>query len=412
MQVHGEKEPEQVERIPNWTPMTDFIAAGAPYPKSAQEPRDDRTAGSSQIAVEDRLFACNGQGQYGAITEMRAGYEARVGTSIPYHAGATRIWSLPDCAGSGTFLFVSFDLYNELLFLSADVQSMEQEDEKLHDSLDFHVRTIIAGGFDDTTIQITEKSVRLLSLSSDGSHNIPAPLVRILPNEETITSAAIHTATHSFVLVTRSDHIIRLFFTKVMQEQGGGLAMATLGESVLWDEQGMEPSCLTMCSIQGSLHIFVGTTDRNLRIYCADNGLVLIMRFQLDLVTLMERTTAAGCESLVVVRLPERAGFSRASNQLLCGMRDGYMLAYDIAVSGQGFIDPSSMQAFLIGQTPVSIRSDSAHPGNAFISCGGRLSLFTIHNGMVEKSSIREIWLNDYKAVSSHHTFLGEQLLS
>jgi hypothetical protein len=84
------------ESVINWTPVFDFelvnLSAGGH---------------GNGIADRDRVFACTGRGDHGAITELRYGIQASAEEPVDYLEGTQRVFILPDVSGGGYFVLSS-----------------------------------------------------------------------------------------------------------------------------------------------------------------------------------------------------------------------------------------------------------------------------------------------------------------
>jgi hypothetical protein len=84
------------ESVINWTPVFDFELINL----------SARGHGNG-IADRDRVFACTGRGDHGAITELRYGIQASAQEPVDYLQGVRRLFILPDVSGGGYFVLSS-----------------------------------------------------------------------------------------------------------------------------------------------------------------------------------------------------------------------------------------------------------------------------------------------------------------
>jgi hypothetical protein len=105
----------------------------------------------------------------GAITEFRYGLEASIGLKMDYDISITDVWvlypdsSVPEDYGASFFL-MSIGDRSAALRLSADAIDVHELEEESTD-FDLNFRTIAAAMQDDTIIQVTEKSIVIISSS-------------------------------------------------------------------------------------------------------------------------------------------------------------------------------------------------------------------------------------------------------
>lgn len=139
---------------------------------------------------------------------------------VPYHAGVNQIWSLPDHSQNGTYLLLSFPSHSEHLYISADLKTVEQQVDDVTSGLEFDSRTLTAGAFGDTAVQITQRSVRITRLGPTDSSNGHAAFAQTYLGTEKIVAAAIHSPTCSIVTVVRKDGATHLCVGRVHDVDG------------------------------------------------------------------------------------------------------------------------------------------------------------------------------------------------
>ncbi|MCJ1298534.1 hypothetical protein MMC08_001324, partial [Hypocenomyce scalaris] len=159
-------EPRATQTIHNWAPTIDFVTARV----SSSSHGIQRHVSSSNEGpmFRERIFACTGRGsKHGAVSELRYGVEARIGTSVEIEDGVLDLWALSALSGGDTFVLLSYSATTMLLHIPSDLGNSESEIKLVEDEnmgLYFDARTITAGvTTEDFIIQITESSIHVTS---------------------------------------------------------------------------------------------------------------------------------------------------------------------------------------------------------------------------------------------------------
>ena len=197
-----QKYPNQRGILPNWTLINDFAVANVPIERRQIAGTADVVNNGSRS--QQRLFACSGRGNHGAISEIRYGVEASkkissvsIGDNLEH--GVLGIWALhgfygdeeerrTEHLGDVTYVILSHPLRTYLLRLELIQDPDPRPDPNYKDSkdgekdvgllksvvrvigddnntLDFYARTIAIGRTTrGLTIQITETSLRAMRL--------------------------------------------------------------------------------------------------------------------------------------------------------------------------------------------------------------------------------------------------------
>ena len=347
--------PNQRGVIPNWTPINDFAVANGPI--------DRQTAGISAPANnaskgQQRLFACSGRGNHGAISEIRYGVEASkkittadIGDELKN--GVVGIWALHGFYGNVgeqnthlkdvTYVIMSYPqrthllrlwLHQDLDHIRDHVGLLEPVIHLISDDigLELNARTIAVGRTTQgLTIQITEKSLRATSLPLPSDEELkeedaedkkpnksqldaerPQPRYTYPFEDSRILAAYIHTAVDETVtvLAIQRDEEIYLEFGSFATEY------QPLDQRIPLHAQ---PSCLSLLEVENETLILVGTLAGELEIYLlGDIGLGLRTSGTTT------RHVFAGpfgiCDSIATIARATKEGVQLL---LVCGLRDG-----------------------------------------------------------------------------------------
>lgn len=145
-----ETEPKLEESVANWSPVFDFELVNLPGQGLA-----------SGKTERDRVLACTGRGDHGAITELRYGIQARIQGSADYVQGVRRLWVLPDSSRAGYFLLSSLPDQSSLCFLTP---AGDWEDATEFDFLDLNETTLAAGAVGTQSVQVTPGAIIVTQL--------------------------------------------------------------------------------------------------------------------------------------------------------------------------------------------------------------------------------------------------------
>lgn len=148
-----ETEPKLEESVANWSPVFDFELVNLP-------PQGYATG----KAERDRVLACTGRGDHGAITELRYGIQARIQGSADYLQGVRRLWVLPDSSRKGYFLLSSLPDQSSLCFLTP---AGDWEDASEFDFLDLDETTLAAGAVGTRSVQVTPSAIIITELKEE-----------------------------------------------------------------------------------------------------------------------------------------------------------------------------------------------------------------------------------------------------
>jgi hypothetical protein len=94
--------PKRIQQIPNWAPVLDSVTVRM---SNQQRDIDGSRTGQAANVPYDRIFTCSGIGtKPGAITELRYGIEARIGSLIFQEdpSSVTEVWAFPNFGVGGS----------------------------------------------------------------------------------------------------------------------------------------------------------------------------------------------------------------------------------------------------------------------------------------------------------------------
>lgn len=135
------------ETVANWSPVFDFDLINL----SGQGYVPGR-------ASRDRMYACTGRGEHGAVAEIRYGLQGQIKGSAEYLPGIRNVWILPNAGGLGYFLLCSFSDRSTMCFLNYYGKWEDINEDEL---LDMKQTTIAAAAVGERSVQITPNAVNV-----------------------------------------------------------------------------------------------------------------------------------------------------------------------------------------------------------------------------------------------------------
>lgn len=321
---------KQVQSIPNWASTRDMLVSALPqFEGRSPRPRDG-------------IFVTSGRQPYGAITELRQGFEAQVTSStddasLSFLRSVTDVWSLP--TGDGTLLIILSTPTSTVLLDFTDLQdgpSLLDEDEA--SALDLTSRTLAAGVTRNRQlIQVTEGYIcvttRLVENFEDS--------VKVQCMDESIIAAAIEPEVATLVTVERkgSGSTLHVY---LIPEECGDLAPATVIPLMHL------PLAIAITRHKDGAIVAVASTDLLLHLIRIDSQGVGQTLGESELPADLEGQGV--CDSLIILRSPTASTYL-----IVCGLRDGriHSIAMDLGMDDIPTLRTSSTIQF--GQSAVKL---------------------------------------------------------
>ena len=319
--------PQQIESIQNWSPIFDLVC---------NLNRRDLDRGRHSIVIT------SGRAPYGAITELRYGYEAKIGGYFleqPELSSSTGLWNIEHRSIHGVYLILSMPLQTSLLHISTDLSSVEVDFDDYNCGLDFANETIAAQNLSaNNYVQITRKTITLLDLENESELFKRKFHEQIHPGS-TISAALVELASGLIVTAIRTDDVHTLSLHK-FTDSDDKVKLDEIGQTL---NVRQEAICIASFEVRNRQYICVGTAAATVEIYCIDpnNGLVRILEHDITALSSAEShvkdldAISKICESIVVLRYPcsEYSG-PQDNIVIVCGLRNGYVYCLELESRG------------------------------------------------------------------------------
>lgn len=268
----GKHRPTGTQTIHNWAPTIDFVTSRVSSSTSGTQ----RYIPSSAEALtrRERVFACSGRGStHGAVSELRYGIEARIGTTMAIDDGVLDMWAL-EIAELGILLILSYPAATLLLQTPSDLKDPNSE-IVLIDGEDMGLRS------DDRTITAAVTTVNKAVSPADATKGfiiqITASSIHVMSlvtaeyrwsrqfKEERIVAADICNENAAILIALRHGENLYLCFGMFHMKD----------EHIVFEEIGepnslpSEPSCVSLQRHGEQYLAFVGTLSATLQIFHA-----------------------------------------------------------------------------------------------------------------------------------------------
>ncbi|TGZ78547.1 hypothetical protein EX30DRAFT_309836 [Ascodesmis nigricans] len=385
------------ETVTNWAPVMDFDLLN-PTRQASSNSTSTTTTTIIAGADRDRVYACTGRGDHGAITELRYGVQARILSSADYVPGIIRLFILPDAAGRGYFVLAAFADHSQLLFLNPAGE--EEWCECVEEGLGMEAQTLAAGGFEaagsgsrggevrEWAVQVTLNAVTVAELRGeryvaekmeiDEMEPRGRRLQRTCQDGESIVAAAVM---EGFVLIVtrtgvpRKEVSLNLAAIMVREESEEFLTQwgtpVSLGDSPTFrrgDEQ------------HGRMIALVGTRHATVRLYHCDPAAGLIEMWEQDSGEDRRESGLFFCESSAIIHTATAA-------MMLCGLRNGTVLVFKLEVKDDG-LKLYRQREIKFGPIPIQIHLDARRKDSAFVLAGPELYRFDLPHDVFRGTQI------------------------
>ncbi|KAL1615403.1 hypothetical protein SLS54_009057 [Diplodia seriata] len=388
-------EPDFINSIQNWSPTLDLILADAAH-------------SSNPIGgVRRRVLATSGRSPYGAITEIRAGLNAKLGLTFDEDglAGVTGVWTLPDSSADGVYFLLSFPSSSILIHIAGDASGVETDFDEDNSGVDFEHETLVSGPLGQgLAVQITPRGFIALDTFALGK-TLPRKGSWTLPPEEVLLAGAVCSKLSTAYAGVRSQHGLSLQ-AKSIEPRGEDVKFESTSSVSL----SADPTCIEVLEYKRANMLFVATTDGLLRLYkIQEDGSVgrLLEQHQIWQDASTQETLNA-CQSAVLLHdNPPNA--SETDIAIVCGLRSGDLYVIELSRTGleqalggttpapaTSFATISSTKRITLGHTTAAVVKDTEGGVSlAFATCGAEFYRLDYGRGRHIGLEVTNIWFTD-----------------
>ncbi|KAF2765391.1 hypothetical protein EJ03DRAFT_354912 [Teratosphaeria nubilosa] len=362
-----------IESMPNWTPVTDLLA----MPSRHTPHRPVR-------GFRPGLYVTSGRQPYGAIAELRSGFEARLSTYFKLDElhSVNDTWALPLLADGSILVFLSFPSATRVLNVSADGNEIQELPDDACPAWDLSKATLAAAATPDgRLIHVSTSQITVTSGMEDNWEDTR----RLIVHEETTIIGAAILSEQSVVVTIESDaqtpklHCTRFAMDdEAADSEARGTAMHLEGEPTA-TAAAVTPSGIiaVVASYDGKVQLFQAMLD------CS------ALR-SIDQSVLPPAPAGPGmCDHLVILR-----SGSGEDLLLVCGLRDGRVFCQKIEPADTA-VGLGATHTFDFAQSTVRLTTLQQFPSAVCAMSGTEICMIKWTGPGADDLDINRIWVSD-----------------
>lgn len=359
---------EITETISNWATVTDMITA------------DQRKSSRGLGRDVESLLVTSGRQPFGSITEIRRGIEARLVayTDLEDLRTITSVWAILDVSGA-VIAMLSGPSATKFLLVHASGELEEANDEAVFDA---EHRTLAAGLLPDgRIIQCTTDTICTNGIPSEDSSTPPG---RFTFHTGAIVCAALAPQTSTLVTAERGEGGFNIF--------ARDLSLTDLGIASPRHVTTLthEPLCIEVLPTLHGLRAWISTADGMIVSIIFDPEGSIVETHTIRVPGPEDHTDI--CDHITVLQQADGIA-EQPSILLVCGLRDGRLLAFRQAVgSGDELIHEHSIQ---LGHSTVKVARLASDPTTACAMSGSNMWHLSWDQAAQPSLLIESIWLAD-----------------
>ncbi|KAH7051991.1 mono-functional DNA-alkylating methyl methanesulfonate N-term-domain-containing protein, partial [Macrophomina phaseolina] len=394
-------EPDFINAIQNWSPTLDLILADGSH--SSNPIRGGRR----------RVLATSGRHPHGAITEIRAGLNAKLGLTFEEEdlAGVTGFWPFPDSSENGVYFLLSYPSSSILLHIAGDASDVDPEFDEQNSGIDFDNETLISDTLEHgLAVQVTPRALIVLDTFSP-EKALPRRGSWSIPSEETLLAASVFPNRSTVYAGIRGQDGFSLQ-AKRIGPRGDEVKFESTGEVAL----SADPTCVQVLEYDAVGLLLVATTDGLIQLYKIqeDGGIGPLLEQHQIWQDDSTQETLNACQSAVLLHnSPSNAAAAEVA--VVCGLRSGDLYVIEFSPSklaqklhgarSASSIHPSqssdataifASRRITLGHTPASVMRDTEGGASlAFATCGAEFYRLDYSNGRAIGLEVTNIWFTD-----------------
>ncbi|KAL4871608.1 hypothetical protein BDV12DRAFT_164059 [Aspergillus spectabilis] len=376
-------QPRCVQKFMNWSPITDSVIV---------KPPPSPTTATDNI-TGDRLFVCSASSYgRGAVIELRHGFEAQIGLVISLEelSGARDIWIMPDSINGGVYMLTTDPVSSTVLYLPANFGEEISAIDETVCGLDPNAPTLAAGYIDPgTLIQVTDRAIIVGATTESQPHFLSK-----LASGQSVAAAAVHGQLPLIVTAIRTQQQVHIHVRRVTSVEAD-LQLSNISSPF---EIHYEPVCMMIEKLDIGIVVFVGSGDGRVRVYRIDENVNLLLDVP---VTVEDDDDISKAIDGLAIIVHTTQPLNKAT--LLCGLRSGFLIMFDISINTDNGDSPLAMQQAALrhlGYTSVKVQGG----GNiALLTCGNGFWQVTCSQGDEESDcTLQRIWITDQNNPAYH----------
>ncbi|KAJ5308861.1 hypothetical protein PENANT_c013G09623 [Penicillium antarcticum] len=366
--------PRCVQRFLNWAPVTDAVVV----PSFSQHPlKTDQD--------QDRLFVCSSSSSgNGAITELRYGVEAQIGVDVPLDrfSNIRDMWAMTKEMTGEIYLMIADPMTSVLLRTTFEVEDGISAVEDGTDLDTGETLTLATGSTrSGIIVQVTAKATHFFNSDDPRSS-------RSIPHDPSLvaTTATVDKTDSLVIMTVTSPKGFYLYLAKIVEGKEISLEhpmnatslekapISTLYQS--WGTTGL---------------IFLGTGDGNVLVYHVNNDTLSISEVAIVSISVnVEDDISKAIDSLAVIRM---GNGHESSALLLCGLRSGILVPFDIEVNSYGLQKMDQQTPRHVGKTSITLKALNSF---ALFTCGdGLWRISYTSDGNPSDYFLSRVWITD-----------------
>ncbi|KAJ5586900.1 uncharacterized protein N7459_002665 [Penicillium hispanicum] len=385
-------QPQCVQRFINWAPTTDAAIVNS---------RSENPAQGSLI--RNRLFTCSrSSSDKGEINELRFGIEAQIGVTVPLDdfSSIRDMWAMHDHVTRTIYVLMSDPVTSLLLSMNSDLEegitALNEEETELD-----HAQTLAAGySPEGVMIQVSKKATHLFAARN------PSLNTHFLHDSQTtVLAVTVDGPTSAIITAVRHGGELYLCYSQVVIIDDN--ISLNVGQRVKLDK---EPICLFLQTFGLVTFVFMGSIEGTIIVYqVEDQNVSFLFEDRVDVSVNDDMSRVV--ESLTTVCNTPNAGDDSLRAFLLCGLRGGTLVSFEIDFNASSLIGLRQEETTVVGTTSVRLQGKET---SALLTCGNELWRVSYAWDLPSPAyTLRRVWITDQNNLAWFPTFLhGFELIS
>lgn len=355
---------EHIETIPNWASTLDMLST-------------DRTQSNrTRVKEADSLLVTSGRQPFGAITELRSGFEARsvVAAELDDLQAVTDTWVMAGKGGS-LIMLLSSPTNTTIMLADAECSDLVYLDGKC--ALELEQKTLTAGVISaEQLVQVTPHGI---CLTSSLEANFEDTIRYVLDQHSIILASSIVPELSVVVNVEKQGDKFFVRHYKLPTVDSSPLINQGSSTSVP-----SEPISIASVSYRGDLVTVIATEDGRIAVMqMLDDSEQKCCVKALPGSSSGEFTT---CDNLAILRDQDQL-------LILCGLRDGRLVLYHVKDLEDEPL--SNEQVIVLGVSTVKLVNLMHRIDSAIAMCGASTYYLSWNSTEVSGPSITNVWITD-----------------